>query len=306
MGILDKEYEIQIEIENQCYLDCLHCSSLSMRNSTINKLSNNELLQFIKLFNSPLHVYFSGGEPLASAEIKTLIRIIKNDSPKSKVGIFTCGVLQGINPIDVSYAKELKVAGLDDCYVSLYHCDFEKHDLITNSDGSYDATIKSIQTLLSQQIDVKIHLVITHYNYQELDRVIDTILKLGVSQVRLLRLVKMGAADINWESIGVPYEKQNAAIMEMISNIEKYHGKLTVSGFPTNIPCRPATNAVKCQAGTNLLYITSSKQVFPCACTKSKSSFLIGYINEIDKLKLYLDRQCEHLCNDECLNPICF
>ena len=30
--MMEKEYEIQIEIENQCYLDCLHCSSLSMRN----------------------------------------------------------------------------------------------------------------------------------------------------------------------------------------------------------------------------------------------------------------------------------
>ena len=303
MSIVEKEYEIQIEIENQCYLDCLHCSSLAMRNEPYNKIKNEELLQFLQMFNLPLHVYLSGGEPLAKVGIKALIRNIKNLSHKFRVGIFTCGVLSRNNSIDESYAKELKIAGLDDCYISLYHCDSEKHDLITNCDGSYAATIKSIRALQKQKIDVKVHLVITKFNYEELDRVIDTIFMLGISQVRLLRLVKTGSAELNWDIIGVSYEKLNMAIMRIISDIDKYYGKVTVSGFPKHTPCRPSPNAIKCQAGISLLYISSSKQVFPCACTKGNPSFLIGYINDTDKLKLYLDRQSAHLCHEECLNP---
>lgn len=306
MIMVGKDYEIQIEVENKCYLDCAHCSSLSMRNADISAPTNEEIIKFVKIFDVPLHIYFTGGEPLANAGIETLIRTVKAGSPKSKVGIFSCGILSDNMPITESYANILKDAGLDDCYVSLYHYNSQKHDLITNRIGSYDITIKSIQALIKAKIDVKIHLVLNSYNYQELDKIISSFLNIGVSQIRLLRLVKSGAAANNWELIGVSYQKQNEEIMRIISTINNYYGKVTISGFPADIPCRPAQNAIKCQAGTNLLYVTSSKQVYPCACTKNNESFLIGYISESDKLKKYLEDQQDQLFNDTCLNPICF
>lgn len=301
---MGRDYEIQIEIENRCYLDCRHCSSLSMRHSTVNPFKEEELVRFIQLFDGPLHVYFSGGEPLANPDLTSLIRLTKSASSNIDVGIFTCGILKGMTSIDKNYAKKLKVGGLDDCYISLYHCDPKKHDLITNQPGSYYSTIKSVRNLLDVKVDVKAHLVINRYNYKELDKIIINILKLGVSRVRLLRIVKAGAAEINWETIGVPYEKQNTAIKEIIDNIDKYSGSVTISGFPVEIACRPAPNAIKCQAGTHLLYITNLKQVYPCACTKNNSSFSIGSIDDLTKIKQYLKKQQEYLYNEDCLNSI--
>lgn len=299
-----KEYEVQIEIENKCYLDCLHCSSLSMRSSASNPFLEEELMSFFQLFNIPLHIYFTGGEPLANPNLTALIKLVKSASANTKVGIFTCGILKDTTSIDKDFAKKLKMIGLDDCYFSLYHCDPEKHDMITNRRGSYCATEQSIRNFIDKKIDVKVHLVINGYNYQELDKVITNILKLGVSQVRLLRIVKAGAAEINWETIGVPYKKQNSAIKEIIDNIDRYPGSVTISGFPTEIACRPALQAIKCQAGTHLLYVTNSKQIYPCACTKNDTSFSIGSINDLTMLMQYLKRQQDCLYNEDCLNPI--
>jgi MoaA/NifB/PqqE/SkfB family radical SAM enzyme len=275
-----------------------------MRSSPSNTFEPDDLIRFIQIFDVPLHIYFSGGEPLANPDIMPLIKCVKDNSSNIKIGIFTCGVLSNITEIDKYYAKKLKEYGLDDCYISLYHCEPEKHDLITKQNGSYYATIQSIHNLLDCNIDVKIHLVINSYNYQELDRIIFDTLKFGVSQVRLLRIVKTGAAERNWDTIGVPYEKQNTAIRKIINNIGEYNGTITVSGFPDEIACRPSPNAIKCQAGTHLLYITHSKEVYPCACTKNNPLFLICSFNDITKLKKYIYKQRECLCNEKCLNPI--
>jgi len=301
---MGKEYEVQIEVENQCYLNCLHCSSLSIRHSAPNVFLEEELMNFVMLFDIPLHIYFTGGEPLANPNLAPLIQLVKKASVQNRVGIFTCGILKENTSIGMDFAKELKILGLDDCYVSLYHCDSEKHDLITNQKGSYYMTEQSIFNLIDNKIDVKVHLVINRYNYKELDRIITNILKMGVNQVRLLRIVKTGAAEYNWGKIGVSYSEQNTVINDVIKGIDKYAGSVTISGFPTEIACRPSPEAIKCQAGTHLLYITNSKQIYPCACTKSNPSFSIGYINDLSMIKHYLMEQQDCFYNDECLNPI--
>lgn len=299
------EYEIQIEVENNCYLDCLHCSSLLMRHEPSNPFIAEELMSFLKLFDVPMHVYFTGGEPLANPNLNRLIELVKRVAANSKVGIFTCGILQNNTSVDRDLAMNLKMIGLDDCYISLYHCDAEKHDLITNRKGSYCTTKQSIRNFIDVDIDVKVHLVINRFNYQELDKTIFSILNLGVSQVRLLRLVKTGAAEMNWGKIGVPYKKQNEAIKDIISKLERYSEAVTISGFPTEIACRPTQQAVKCQAGTHLLYVTNSKEIYPCACTKNNPSFLIGSICDLTKSVQYLKKQQEYQFNEDCLNPMC-
>ncbi len=297
-------YEIQIEIENQCYLNCLHCSSYSMRHSQSILYQKDELAHFWRLFEGPLHIYFSGGEPLAHPDIMSLISNAKETSPNAKVGIFTCGILRDIEPIDIHYAKQLKQYGLDDCYISLYHWNSNKHDLITNQAGSHSITLESAHNLLRAGIDVKAHLVINQYNYEELHETISSALNCGVSQVRILRMVKTGAATDNWDTIGLPYELQNQAIRKIIDNIEHYHGKVTISGFPNETPCRPSPNAIKCQAGIQLLYVTNLKQIYPCACTKNNSNFSLGTVNELARIKAYIDKQKKRKFNEGCLNPI--
>lgn len=124
-----------------------------------------------------------------------------------------------------------------------------------------------------------------------------------MSEVRILRLVKCGSALKNWGDIGVEYSKQDKAIQKVIDDLNKYRVKITISGFPECIPCRPFDGAYKCQAGTNVLYVTYNGQVYPCACITSNECFKIGHISEIDKIRQFRFG-LKNNYNELCLNPI--
>ncbi|MBW9159710.1 radical SAM/SPASM domain-containing protein [Clostridium tagluense] len=198
---------------------------------------------------------------------------------------------------------KLREAGLKNCYVSVYHYDNKLHDRITNLEGSLKLTSLSIKNMLLAGIEVKVHLVINSLNIDSLEETIQFIASLEVSEIRILRLVKTGNAINNWDAIGVPYSTQNDAIIEIIKKRENYPVKLTVSGFPDLTPCRPFKGAVKCQGGTNVLYVTFEGDVYPCACTKKCEGFRICNISETNKMLNYRkDNALQY--NNQCLNPL--
>jgi|SRR5665648_34383 len=300
---MSKLYEVCVEMENRCHLNCLHCSSYDMRQSKID-YNYSDLINFFQIFDSRLHVYLTGGEPLINSNLSMLINEIKEISPQVEVGIFTCGICENLNPIDFELAKKLKISGLDDSYVSLYHFNSKKHDKITALSGSHKTTCKTIENLLKAGIEVKIHLVINSLNYLEIPEIIKYLLEHQVSQVRLLRIVKTGNAADNWEFVGVPYEAQNMVIQKIMGTIDCYSSKLTISGFPEQVACRPFPGAQKCQAGTHVLYICSNGNVYPCACTKNFENLSIGNISNLEPIRKYLNTQKVRNCNEHCLNPI--
>lgn len=142
------------------------------------------------------------------------------------------------------------------------------------------------------------------FNDENLDDTIRYIEQIGVKEIRILRLVKNGSAIENWYEIGVSYTIQNNAIYEIINKIDTYKTRVTVSGFPEYHPCRPSNHSYKCQAGTNLLYITYQGEVYPCACTKNQKSFMIGKINENEKIQQYIKEMARIDYHLRCLNPI--
>lgn len=300
-------HEVHFEIENKCLLDCRHCSSKDMRKlKGGNKYSTQDIKNIVNISKEPTHIYFTGGEPLLNDNIHSIMRTVKLDRPDVNIGIFTCGVIKNNNKIiSVSYeeAMKLKESGLNNCYLSIYGEEDKEHDVITNRNGIFDNVIETINNLLKVGILVKVHLVINKYNILKLDSIIKYLEKIGVNEVRLLRLVKSGSAIENWDDIGIEYSEQNKAIHKIIDDIENYKMKITISGFPDSVPCRPFDGAYKCQAGSDVLYVTYDGDVYPCACTKSNNKFKIGHISDIDKIKQYRYNLSTQY-NDMCLNPI--
>lgn len=122
---------------------------------------------------------------------------------------------------------------------------------------------------------------------------------IGINEVRILRLIRAGAAKDNWDSIGIPYERQNEEIFRLIKN--EYSGiNVTISGYPEITACRSFHEAKGCQAGCNLLYIKYNGDVYPCACTKNLPYYRIGHIRDIEKIKQFICEQEE--CHKHCLN----
>ncbi|GAU78541.1 radical SAM domain heme biosynthesis protein [Fusibacter sp. 3D3] len=304
---MNKYYELQVESEHRCILNCKHCSSASMRESGQIGFSDSSLLDFLKIFPNGAHAYLTGGEPLLRPDFIQFIDRIKSVNQNITIGIFSSGVVSnegGFGPVGIERAHEIRVHGISDAYISIYHENPVLHDYITNAPGSHAATINTIQNFLLAGISVRIHLVINRYNIDNLLSTIEEIEKLGVEEIRLLRMVRTGNASENWNEIGVPYKKQNEVLLNIIDKMHLSKPNITISGFPEHYPCRPHKSAIGCQAGIKILYLTYSGEVYPCACTKPLKHFMIGTLSNINDIKTYIDNNEHPLYIEKCMNPI--
>ncbi len=152
-------YEIQFELENMCFLDCLHCSSLEMRKHKNLCYSLNDMKNLINLYPDNLYINLTGGEPLLHKELNNVLEELHNFK-NVNLGIFTCGILEKndkLVPISIEEAKIKHSKGLKRCYISIYSTNEKEHDFITNLPGALNCTKESIRNLKKANIDVKIH-----------------------------------------------------------------------------------------------------------------------------------------------------
>ena len=73
-------WELQFEIETKCSLNCVHCSSFEMRQHKNRYYTDDDLINFIKLFETSLHIYFTGGEPINYKMLPVLCKEIQEIS----------------------------------------------------------------------------------------------------------------------------------------------------------------------------------------------------------------------------------
>ena len=300
---MDKFYEIQFEIETACLLNCVHCSSASSRLLSRRPFSNSDILKMLELFYGKTRVILTGGEPLLYNHFFELCKQISLKSPLSKIGIYTTGNIANMRPIDESMARLLKESKVDECYFSIYSISPETHDKWTQKAGSFSNTIESIASLKKVGISPKAHLVLTRENINYLQKIINFCESIGMDEVRILKLAPAGNAQTNWEKISISQSLQDNVIKEVVSHRNKYKIPITLAGYPQIMPCRNFPGSKGCQAGTNLLYVDSYGDIYPCACAKSNPKrFKICNIVEIDKLKDYLYDASNTEFREQCLN----
>lgn len=298
----NKFYELQFEVETNCLLNCVHCSSADSRRER-RAYSDDAILDFLQFFPGHVHIYFTGGEPLLYAGLLHLCERIQATKTGTDIGIYSTGNCAGSQPISPEFAQRLKQAGVCDCYFSIYSNKQEEHDRWTNCAGSFQNTLDSIRALSSAGILPKAHLVLTRESQHKLREVICFCQEIHLAEARILRLAPSGNAKINWNNIGIPLDTQNDHIQRLIQERESYPLRLTFAGYPTLHPCRAFPDAQKCQAGTNLLYIDAKGDIYPCACTKQNTAkYRICNILETDILRKHLEYLAEKDCYPTCFN----
>jgi MoaA/NifB/PqqE/SkfB family radical SAM enzyme len=263
-----------------------------------------DMVKLNNLLDCKTHLYLTGGEPLFSETILEDIKFIKQNTADTDIGLFTCGINSSFSPISVEFGIYLKSIGVEDCFFSIYHKDKEIHNYITNKEGAYETTMESISNLFNVGIKIKVNLVLNKYNYLGLDEIIEHLDSLKmINGIRLLRLVRGGNGEKNWDDLGISYMEQNSEILKIMENKKKYVSNITVAGFPDVFPCRPFEDSLKCQAGIRLLYVTFDGYLYPCACVKNKKEpFLIGHISDSEAIMKFLNNIDGKECNDYCFN----
>lgn len=292
-------FELHFELEPNCILACKHCSSQATKKEVL-QFNREDVLRLVKAVN-PLEIYFTGGEPLLFQDLLPLFSEISLQFPDCKLGLFTTGIIQNngcLVPIGLDTLTQLYQSGLRVCYVSLYSDKENWHDYMTGTAGSFGKTVQAIKNMHMAGIDVRINLVVTWLSASRIRNIIDFVSGLKVSEVRLLKLIQHGNATDYWGTIGISDQEYLETITSIYSCRKKLEIRITFSSIPKLAPCRPMENSCGCQARKKLLYVTLNGNIFPCACVKNDTAFLIcnlkdKYLEELvntnlDK-KLYYD-----------------
>jgi len=291
--------ELQVEITKGCHLECLHCSSNAQMLKDGFHFNFEALTRFMESVKQNSYIYLSGGEPLLVPELE--MRIAELSNRNSSIGMYSSGITRrGSNYrcVTLEEAISLKNSGLSECYFSIYDTNSNNHDAITKIIGSYQLTIDSIRNFIAAGIDANAHLVLNRYLIEHIEVSIHTLHSLGIKEVRLLSLVKSGRAQANWNEIGVDSQTQMSKLKEIHESASDFKCKITFSGIPEFIACRPLNNDEGCVAGRKLYYVTYEGDIFPCAGSRNRPQHSLGNIqnNQFESLKQFTSN------NKSCLN----
>lgn len=297
-------FEIHFEIERNCELKCSHCSSHLIKKYDERGFSFGDIAQLIRQLNEySVHVFFTGGEPLLSADLDDLIQHVSRQPAETHVGLFTTGILLHngeLAAITDAQARHMRALGLETCYMSIYSSDPAVHDSMTNISSSHHLTCNAMLHLLKQGIDVRFNTVVFSQNEGEINGIVEYANSIGASEVRLLKLIKHGNAIQNWERLRLSKQTHSNILSELILQ-NRISPRITISGHPHLAPCRPFSTSAGCEAGIRLLYVTYLGEVYPCACAKNNPNYRICHISEADKLKDYLANR-KNTCRKRCLS----
>lgn len=275
-------FELHFELEPNCILACRHCSSQAIKKESI-QYTEKDVLRLVKAAD-PCEIYFTGGEPLLFENLAPLFSGITSQLPACKLGLFTTGIIQRdghLAPVGVEYLTQLYQAGLRVCYISLYSDEEQWHDYMTNTTGSFMKTVQAIKNMTAVGIDTRINLVVARFNASRIRDIIHFVSGLNVSEVRLLKLIRHGNASNCWDTIGLSDQEYLQAITSIYSTREELETRITFSSIPKLDPCRPLSNSRGCQARKNLLYVTLTGDIYPCACVKNDTAYLICNIKDV-------------------------
>jgi len=171
-----------IRVTENCNASCFMCGfgkskkQLYMSVGTMREVAKQAKKAGIKV------VRFTGGEPLLHQELTTFMKIIKEKD--MKISIITNGYLLPTR------LEEVVGAGLDQLITSLDGVNATLHDKLRNLPGAYDGVVTGIKKIKSQypNIVVRVNTVVSPYNFETLEEMLELLILLGVDQWSIIPL----------------------------------------------------------------------------------------------------------------------
>lgn len=214
--------EITLEIIEQCYQNCVHCSSSATRDSR-QKLTKDEVSalteDFVKLGGKKIEI--SGGEPFLHKDLFDFISFF-GDMGLS-VEVYTCGKISKKADSDIlldDITGKLKRLRVKKIVFSLHGAKAETHDAITRTNNSFSQATKFIKRLVDAGLYIAIHYVPMSPNFEEFEDLVDYGARLGVKEIGILRFVPQGrgAKYRDWLSLS---KEESARLIKLLAESKK-------------------------------------------------------------------------------------
>ena len=259
--------ELKVEVNRNCPLYCLHCSSNGKPKSPdfLDSPKISELIrEFVYLGGEKLCI--SGGEPLCYEGLSTVInscRVADID-----VSLYTTGIVQNGGPpkhISERTAYFLAENGVRIVF-SLHGAYAKTHDTITQVKGSFNATITAIEQTIKAGASVEVHIVPMAINFQELADITRLMESFNIRKISWLRFVPQGRGALNKHVLQLSKEQTRELELKKIQLKQVCPMVSIRTGAPFNILCplEPAS----CEAGISVLTISPDGSVSPCDAFK--------------------------------------
>lgn len=258
----EKSFTLFVEITKKCNQKCKHCFAFNENESKTTSLDDEH---WFKLFDQLAELekprlFFTGGEPL---EHPSIIKLISYASKKS------IPIILGTNAtlITPQIAKELHISGINEARVSIDGASAKTHDPL-RGDGSFENTIKGISLLLKEGISVSIRTTVTKLNYQELDKVIDLVVGLGIYDWEVKHIIPAGRA-LHYPELLTTSKERIIALETIINTIKsniypQLRIKLMEGTLNRDALIPDTIKIASCPAGYRMMVVQPSGDVIPC------------------------------------------
>jgi len=259
--------ELKVEVNRECPLRCLHCSSNGAPHAP-ERLEPCKVADLIREFScmGGKVLALSGGEPLCYKDLSQILNVCRD------VGIspnlYTSGIYSNGSSLYPISEDNLALLNQTDAKVifSLHGACANTHDTLTQVAGSFDITIEAMQRTLAAGIPTEVHVVPTAINFLEIADMVKLLASMGIKKVSWLRFVPQGRGESNRGLLQLTTEqlaqlaRQKVELQKMIPNIQ------IRTGSPFNIlfPQSPAP----CVAGLSVLTIRPDGYAVPCDAFK--------------------------------------
>jgi radical SAM protein with 4Fe4S-binding SPASM domain len=273
---------ITIALTSVCGQKCKHCmiKDSMYTNSHIDYANLARFLAEIK--NKTPNLVLSGGEPLYYENIN---RLMADFGEIFNIGVITSGY-------EIRVAKEV-LSKISFIQVSLHGANSEEHDSFVQRDGAFKSVTSFIQRRIDEGKDLTVITQAKTTDINQIRRLIEKCISLGVKRVKIGIIVKKGAA----KDLAIWGGYDVSAIMYNIRKLTKeYENQIYIEREET-CQDRNKNSFFKCGAGSTDWYINTEGNIYPCMLVNTKK-FSMGTIADDSFYRAIKDGEYKRLVEE--------
>jgi pyrroloquinoline quinone biosynthesis protein E len=245
------------EITHRCPLHCVYCSNPLQLAGTQSELSTEEWTSVFQQAGKlgMLHVHFSGGEPLARADLVALIAAAR------AAGLYTNLITSGIG-LSEPRLGTVVAAGLDHIQISFQDSREDSANWIAGA-KSHAHKIELSRAIRRYKIAFTVNLVVHRQNLDHLEEIIAFIEQLEPERVEIAHTQYYGWALAN-RSVLMPTRAQVEKAVSVVADAERrLAGRMRIDSV---VPDYYAKYPKACMGGwgRRLMLVNPAGKVLPC------------------------------------------
>jgi PqqA peptide cyclase len=245
------------EITHRCPLHCVYCSNPTQLAGTRSELSTEEWTNVFQQSGDlgMLHAHFTGGEPLARADLTELI------AAAHAAGLYTNLITSGIG-LSESRLKTLVAVGLDHIQVSFQDSREDFANWIAGA-KAHARKIELSRAIRRYKIAFTVNLVVHRQNLDHLEEMIAFIEQLNPERVEIAHTQYYGWALANRTAL-MPTRTQVEKAVTVVAEAEKrLAGRIRIDSV---VPDYYAQYPKACMGGwgRKLMLVNPAGRVLPC------------------------------------------